>query len=113
MIFECGMQRSVLIKLDRFSITWVIIPHSLNCGKRTEKKGNRSTITGRNIILKIIKNNMACRKKKVGGKRCIRRKKIVMRKGKRGYIAGPKSGWVRLKGRKKAPRIKRGGRKRS
>jgi hypothetical protein len=56
---------------------------------------------------------MACRKKKVGGKRCIRRKKIVMRKGKRGYIAGPKSGWVRLKGRKKAPRIKRGGRKRS
>ena len=52
---------------------------------------------------------MACRKMVKGGKRCARRKKVVMRNGKRGYIAGPKTGWVRLKGRKKPPRIKRSG----
>jgi hypothetical protein len=49
---------------------------------------------------------MACHKKKKGGKRCARRKKIVRKDGKRYYRAG-KSGLVRLKGNKKAPRIRR------
>ena len=63
------------------------------------------------IMLVYIKLKMVCRKIKKGGKRCARRKKIVMKDGKRGYIAGAKTGWVRLKGRKKPPRVKRPGRK--
>ena len=51
---------------------------------------------------------MVCRKIKKGAKRCARRKKVIRKDGKRYYRAG-KSGLVRLKGAKKAPRIRRGG----
>ena len=44
---------------------------------------------------------MTCRKRKAG-----RRKKVIRKHGKRYYRAG-KSGLVRLKGSKKAPRIRR------
>jgi len=49
---------------------------------------------------------MACHKRKTTG-RCARRKKVVRRHGHRGYIAGAKSGWVRLKHGKKPPRVRR------
>ena len=49
---------------------------------------------------------MPCRKKVKGGKRCARRKKVIRKDGKRYYRAG-KSGLVRLKGKKKAPRVRR------
>lgn len=49
---------------------------------------------------------MPCRKTKKKGGRCTKRKKVVIRNGKRYYRAG-KSGWVRLKGSKKAPHKKR------
>ena len=52
---------------------------------------------------------MPCRKIKKGGERCTRRKKVkIMKKaGKkhRYYFSGKK--WIRLKGNKKAPRVKR------
>jgi len=50
---------------------------------------------------------MPCHKTKKGKKRCTKRKKVVVRNGKRYYKAGAKSGWVRLKGKKKAPHRKR------
>ena len=49
---------------------------------------------------------MPCHKKKAGGKQCARRKKVYHKNGKRYYKAG-KSGLVRLKGGKKAPRVRR------
>ena len=49
---------------------------------------------------------MPCRKRKKGGKACARRKKVIHKHGKRYYRAG-KSGLVRLKGGKKAPRVRR------
>ncbi len=49
---------------------------------------------------------MPCRKRKKGGKACARRKKVIRKNGKRYYRAG-KSGLVRLKGGKKAPRVRR------
>ena len=49
---------------------------------------------------------MVCRKRKKGGKRCARRKKVIRKDGKRYYRAG-KSGLVRLKGGKKPPRVRR------
>jgi hypothetical protein len=48
---------------------------------------------------------MPCHKKVKGGKRCARRKKVYHIDGKRYYKN--KSGKVRLRGNKKAPRIRR------
>ena len=55
----------------------------------------------------LCKIEMVCHKKKKGGKRCARRKKVIRKHGKRYYRAGPKSGLVRLKGGKKPPRRRR------
>jgi hypothetical protein len=63
-------------------------------------------MNGTTFISHILLNRMVCRKKKEGGKRCARRKKVIRKDGKRYYRAG-KSGLVRLKGAKKAPRIRR------
>jgi hypothetical protein len=49
---------------------------------------------------------MPCHKFKKRGRKVCRRKKVVHKNGKRYYRAG-KSGLVRLKGGKKAPRIRR------
>ena len=63
-------------------------------------------IPGPKNFVSLNKIKMPCRKRKKGGKACARRKKVIRKNGKRYYRAG-KSGLVRLKGAKKAPRVRR------